>query len=128
MRRFYSAWGVIFLTASGVALTLFDDFTVLVGVWAGMLIGIAPFVGWHLILLMTRGFTRKDRILPAVGIAVGKFALIGLALWAARRWIDGWALIGGMSTVMPALAVLAIWPPDMKVDSKNGEGAAGSRS
>jgi hypothetical protein len=123
----YLGCGLISLTASGGALIFSDDFTVAVGILLGSVLGIAPFVSWHLIVQLTSGFSRKDRIPAAVAIGLGKYALLGGALYwlFGRNWVNPWALLGGMTAVLPVLVITALRPANLELEKKSNAGGEG---
>jgi hypothetical protein len=127
----YAGTGVISLTALIGALIFSSDFTVPAGVLFGSILGIAPFASWHLIATLTDGFRRKDRIPLAAGIGLGKYALLGALGWLLFRWnwVHPWALLGGLTIVLPVLVIAGFRPPDgelKKKDVSDGPGPAGT--
>jgi len=122
----YVGCGLIFLTVLIGTLIFSDDFTVPLGVSLGSVLGIAPFVSWHLIVHLTDGFSRKDRIPIAIAIGLGKYAVLGgaMVLLFSKSWVNSWALLGGLTAFLPVLVIVGLRPPDMKVEKKDAEGEA----
>lgn len=108
-RQLYLVSAVLFLTALGVALMIWRDPAVLIGLAAGYALGVVPFVSWHLIVKITDGFTRKDRIWIAVAIGLGKYAGLGAALYYlfTKERVNLFAFVAGTAMVIPVLVVLS---------------------
>jgi len=104
----YAASAVIFLTAQGVALIIWRDPAVHMGLLAGFVPGILPFASWHLIVKITDGFKRRDRIWVAVALGIGKYGLLGAGLYLVLKHelANLFALVAGMSLVVPVLVIL----------------------
>jgi hypothetical protein len=109
----YGASLVIFLTAQLVALIIWRDLAVHVGLLAGFVPGIVPFASWHLIVKITDGFKRRDRIWMAVSLGIGKYGLLGAGLYMVftRELANVWAFVAGMSLVLPVLVILGLVGP-----------------
>lgn len=108
-RWFYVAGSVLFLTALGIALMIWRDPAVLIGLAAGYAITVVPLAGWHLIVRVTDGLARKDRIWIAVAIGAAKLAGLGLTLYylMTRDLVNVYALIAGTAMVIPVLMILS---------------------
>jgi hypothetical protein len=106
----YAVCGGIILTALGAAFTLSNDLTVPIGVAVGSALGIVPIASWHLIVKLTDGFSRKNRIPLAIGIGVGKYAVLGVGLYLLIRHdlVNVWAFLGGSAIIIPVLLVLGM--------------------
>lgn len=132
MKRFlfnlYVGAGTISLTAFGAALIFSDDFTVPVGIIFGSVLGLAPFISWHLIVHVTEELKRKDRIPLAIGIGLGKYVVLaGLGyLLFSKNWVHPWALLGGLTAVLPVLVIVGMRPPELKGVKKDADGEAPS--
>lgn len=112
-RFLFAVYGVslvIFLTAQLVALIIWRDLAVHVGLLAGFVPGIVPFASWHLIVKITDGFKRRDRIWMAVFLWIGKYGLLGFGLYMVftRDYANVWAFVAGMSLVLPILILLEL--------------------
>lgn len=107
----YAISFLVFLTAQGAALIICPALEVHLGLLAGFLLGIVPFASWHLIVTMTHGFQRRDRMAWAAVIAIGKYAAIGLGLYALFHsgLLRGMSMIFGMLTVLPGLGLAAFF-------------------
>lgn len=108
-RQLYLVSAVLFLTALGVALMIWRDPAVLIGLAVGYALGVVPFASWHLIVKLTDGFTRKDRIRIAVAIGLGKYAGLGAALYylLTKELVNLFAFVAGTAVVIPVLVVLS---------------------
>ena len=78
------------------------------GLLAGFVPGIVPFASWHLIVKITDGFKRRDRIWMAVALGIGKYGLLGAGLYLVLKYelANLFALVAGMFLVVPVLVIL----------------------
>ncbi len=78
------------------------------GLLAGFVPGILPFASWHLIVKITDGFKRRDRIWMAVALGIGKYGLLGAGLYLVLKHelANLFAMVAGMSLVVPVLVIL----------------------
>ncbi len=104
----------MYVTSASVAAVMaiagwfaWHETTLPAGVALGFLVGLAPFVSWHLILSMTDGF-QKSRRGWIVLITLTKYAAVATLTYLSttRGWVHPYALIAGILIPMVMLWIL----------------------
>lgn len=103
----YALSAILAVVLSAASWLIWQDATFPAGLALGTLIGLAPFVSWHLILMKSHGFQNPQRGWIVL-ITLTKYAAISALIYlaASRHWIQPYALVAGILIPMVMLWIL----------------------
>jgi hypothetical protein len=110
LKRFYLySFFLLAILAVGSSI-VGNNIKITVGLLFGYLIGIMPWISWHIIIKITKGFSKKGRGWLIFIITLVKYLGIGIALYFAvtRRLLPPAAIITGLSIIIFVLLMMSL--------------------